>query len=500
MGIELVMESPVAVHRKHCNSISTLLLATARSAPSTLLSSALIRRLVKQLSLVLQKATEDVQPAAVRKRKHGEDLAAVGPSQETSTELVQAVCSMLVQLLDLGAPLVQPQQVASLAEQLIGILWLGVMAPTAKGTRNDAFSVGSAPEAGTSAGRCRDLCQDSRTAVAMLDLVAALHQPSRVGVSMMAPNAVDSFAALLAAMSNAHQRRIPRRMATLSCRAEHANESVRLRATEVRSYLLRNSGSSAPTGSSASNAVISISWPEPKAASEPVASVPGRDKATCTDALEVDKTNGREDFFAPRAAPEQTKLDSAQQEAHVVAAVEASPPGSAAPAPIDSPQASDVRGHTSENVLPATATLPAPVTSDVPAAAASLPVVHAEAAPSAPIEAASPTTVASPTMAASPTVAGKPASLFSTTVETPIQTRTAEPEKGEPQNDAHVSGVKLDAAALLASSGQQEALLQGIEDSLELFPEDGDADDISIPELCMDSPDSDNADEPLLPG
>lgn len=429
---------------------------------------------MRQLSTLLQKATEEVQPAiavaAVRKRKHGEDLAVAATPEDTSTELVQSVCSMLVQLLDLGAPLVQPQQIASLGEQLIGILWLGVMAPTAKGTRNDAFSVGSASQSGTSAGRCRELCEDSRTAVAMLDLVAALHQPSRVGVAVMAPNAVDSFAALLAALSAAHQRRIPRRMATLSCRAEHANESVRVRATEVRSYLLRNSGCSAPTGSSASNAVISISWPEPKAPSEPCASVPGSDKGTCTDAMQVDNTNGRENSVAPRAAPEQTKLDSVQQNAPLAPAIEASPPSLTAPA---HPQVmADVRGPTSENV----------------AAAANLPVVHADVVASAPIE------------VASPTMAGKPASLFSTTVEAPRQTPTGETEKGETKNDTHVSAVKLDAAALLASQGQQEALLQGIEDSLELFPEDGDADDISIPELCMDSPDSDHPDEPLLPG
>jgi len=481
--IELVMESPLAVHEKHCRPISALLLAAGRSTPSILLCAPLLKRLVRQLSILLQKAAEVTEPlesvAVGRKRKHGGEALAVAATAP-STDLVQAVCLMLTRLFDLAAPLVPPAQVGGLCEQLICILWLGVMAPTTKNARSDNFSGGSASHSSAfSAARCRELCHDTPTAMALMDLVAGLHQPSRFGVASMAANVVDAFAALLVSMAAAHQRRIPRRVVGRSvagsCRDEHAHGSVRVRAMEVRNYLLSISGRSAPTGNSTGGSTsVSIFWPTPCAPKGPDDVVEHVEEPVHASSVHTGDASTMPVATAATSMPvlehTQQLLEATSQQASTMAS---SPPRASVP---DGSTGEQSQTHS---------------------------IGHEQDADS--LQASSTAANAPQRSVPESTAAEEPKLVAASAVSSTVNETTREPQaesltqSGESKEDnAGASGVCDDAqgATLSPPAGQEDALLPG-SSALELFPGDGDGDDVSIPELCMDSPDSDNPLDPL---
>jgi len=194
---------------------------------------------------------------------------------------------------------------------------------------------------------------------------------------------------------------------------------------------------------------------------------------TSAVSTQSDNRNDQDSSVAPvLVAREQTQLASQRQDAPTAPASLASPPGSALPN--DFPITSDVAPSL-------------PVASEVPSEEAS-----AAAAPLAAIlkdslrPAEQPGVPSSATLdAASPTGAGAAEASLGAPVQAAVtQMHAGTNEKGAITGKSTALPTSLGQAALLEELGP-----------LELFPGGGDADDISIPELCMDSPDS--ADDPL---
>jgi hypothetical protein len=271
---------------------------------------------------------------------------------------------------------------------------------------------------------------------------------------------------------------------------------------EVRNYLLCIAGRShAIGGSTGSSTNISISWPIPSPSAVPdqvselaeAAPAHGPDGRTSTDSAslaqtsKLDSSNSLlEDGVAaiPRGATVATSdLDASMPTPATASIVD---PSSGAPRPIETPEPAVAKP------LPAVAAAEETSKKSTPVAEA-VAAMSSEPACRGMPETSSGLATAASNASASEEVVNQSGPQVSTEVDTDEATKL-EVNTAEAKNSA--SGLDLDKRETAVSplDVSQDNMLPG-SSSMELFPGEGDGDDLSIPELCMDSASDD--DNPL---
>jgi len=268
--LEQLTELRPDTHWRHVGASCALVLTLAQRVPAVLLRERLLARLCNYALAAMRPATAAAVAAAApapaggkpRKRKGGGDKAAAAAGDDgeapgrNPTLTFRPACQMLARLVAIGSPMLRPQLVASICEQVVQMLWLGLLQmPTAA-----AAGGPEAAAAALEAAACEHICRDSASVLSLLDLVEALHQPPRLGVTPLAPSLVSAFAALLEAVRDTFQRRA----VDVSSR-DGGLASVQLRVNQVSDALLVAAGRlpiASSTTSTSSGAGLSISWPQ----------------------------------------------------------------------------------------------------------------------------------------------------------------------------------------------------------------------------------------------
>jgi len=412
---------------------------------------------------------------------------------------------MLARLLHLAAPLLAAGQVASICEQLVRMLWLGVMAPPTAGANGSisgssvstllSKNVDNAFDSEAAAG-CRRLCRHAPTALALIDAVEALHQKPRAGVVPLAQNLVDAFATLLEALAAEFQSRAPLGRHILGCgiratmpRNEDSAASmpVRLRALQVRSNLVTYARKGSPSAGheESTQPGISISWPTPLVLSQ----LPEADADE-----EVREPPAEEPTAAITATSE---VPPPEPEAEIPAQPSAEPPvvPPAEPAPevITEKPSESAAGSEPPSVVP-----PSEVSSGIEPVRESTEQVSEPQGNTPPdlqggaanevLEVSKTPVLASPAQAAPMDVSSGSDGAGVKSPELPVDSTGT--------SGAEAAGPATSVASSTKSPEDQSAGLAYNNTPMDLFP--GDDGELSpIPELCMDSPDSDDA--ALLP-
>eukprot|EP00747_Dinoflagellata_sp_TGD_P219847 gnl/TRDRNA2_/TRDRNA2_91889_c1_seq1.p1 gnl/TRDRNA2_/TRDRNA2_91889_c1~~gnl/TRDRNA2_/TRDRNA2_91889_c1_seq1.p1 ORF type:complete len:736 (-),score=112.43 gnl/TRDRNA2_/TRDRNA2_91889_c1_seq1:73-2118(-) len=475
--LELLLESSIEVHERHSYAICTAVLALAQGVPAVLFNATLLERLIGHALLAMQRiecsmaaarfgnGTSSV-PAARRKRKLAEVMGGSGSSATRGAtvaaaapaglgprlELFQFACLTLARILNLAAPMIKQQQVAQICEQLVRYLWQGLISSS-----HDGSGVGAAiSDLSVAGANCFWMCRDAPTMLAVLDLLEALHQPPRLGVTPLAPDLVNAFASLLDSLASTHQRRVQ----PVSRRRTAVDASVRSRALEVRDSLLAVGALSlTPLSNEALGAAsqrISISWPEPR---------------TGQPAPLLEAEMADDDMAAEPEEHTAQKVERKEEEAEAV------------PAGTLQVETSDSAGERRESEAVSRGVM----VSDEPLRQEDPQVSSREAK-------------AEPLSKEDPQVSsGAVATASEVPAEIPQQSaKEPSPAKTTPQ--AVPTTVMAEPAAKTASTAEPAAVLPattastgeaGSEVPLELFPEE-EGDGSPLPELCMDSPDSDD--------
>jgi len=294
--LTIIVDAPLSVHKLHNWPVCTLVPALSRSAPALLIHRQLVKQLVDHTLEVLSAVVDctinavPAPPAAVpggsarRKRKASEVLDSsadiAGRTSGTQdmvaaadTVVYPAACQVLHRVLALAAPIVGHNNIARICEQVVRVLWLGLMAPASAstGVAGVHSSVGSPKMSAVVISCCQRLCRRPSSMYAILDLIEILYQQPRPGAPMLAPTLVDAFTALLNAAAAAHRQRNSGHQLSIRgsrhCLDRHqmfAEPSVFTRALQVKSTILASAGADPSAGLNdiVKGSSINIVWPE----------------------------------------------------------------------------------------------------------------------------------------------------------------------------------------------------------------------------------------------
>eukprot|EP00927_Polykrikos_kofoidii_P046364 TRINITY_DN40597_c0_g1_i1.p1 TRINITY_DN40597_c0_g1~~TRINITY_DN40597_c0_g1_i1.p1 ORF type:complete len:1022 (-),score=192.21 TRINITY_DN40597_c0_g1_i1:184-3249(-) len=605
--LSVFTDAPMAAHKRHGERISAVVLAVADATPAVLLKPALARRLVGHCLEAFKAAGEMCvdtadgratatktssaggshgaasSAAAKRKRPYadtGDDkegassLSASGDLAKSSfagVHLFRSACFTLERMLRLATPMLQPTQIASVCEQVIRVLWLGLVAPASGAGVLDVVTsreiIGQhSGSASTAGGNYRIICRDGPTVVALLGVIEALHGSA----TPLARGLVDAFAALLDTVALTYSRRSGARSHNGRGRSSSldaaplAGCAIRYRALHVRDAILASNrdrcaseeAAAAAPGSGAvasrparggDGVAITIEWPvlSPAASAEEVA-VPGSKTIISEEVPLVDamKRDVAEVIVEEPAQDVTMKIDAADagsEEPVVHAAIntdaEAEPTDDALELqrmaadvePVadvaNSPQCSEVvtsdattaavaatvgRDHESETNSPPTIELTvADATTEEMCQVETVTTVVAAEEPGTCMTLAAPAEVSAKTNlddeeVAEKTETGAEAGTAGGAM-TPPETAWDPAETEEASTKAAVSEIMVVAAPVEIAEGGvvAEPLSTSVDEPvgteipgeavLELFP----GSDSPIPDLCMDSPSSDEAGCPL---
>lgn len=120
--------------------------------------------------------------SARSKRKYLESIPSCGivsvscgsPTRLVGSDMFRSACQIITCLTELAPQMLQANEVAATCEQLVHVLWVGLVATLRPGFSATTKSVVAYAE--KSAASCRRLCQDAKAVSAALDLLEALHR------------------------------------------------------------------------------------------------------------------------------------------------------------------------------------------------------------------------------------------------------------------------------------------------------------------------------------
>jgi len=535
--LEILTEVSPATHWRHCKATCGLMLAVAQSAPAVLLQKKLLARLVAYVLAMMQPMERagckvpvgapsklgGMTAPSRRKRKPAEafgagagsaalDGSASTGSGQASQDMFPSACQVLARIVTLGAPLLSPPQVASIAEQVIRTLWLGLVAPLPDRTAA-ASSDGDPEKLASVVAIYQELCRDTPSVLALLDVMQSLHQTPRPCVTPLAPSLRDAFAALLNVITAAHQRRVAGNLHRVGrpCSTETSavasllpDLSVSVRAMQIRDTFL--AAASWPThtalgaGQEGMTAGISISWPEVSAAfgqqadaamaepSEPMleahteAAEPLAAEADTRSPADVPPAMTTPDVDQPAAAAA-ASAEAAAAEAPAAASADATIAGAPAAAPAEATVVETPVASSADATVAEASASPAPQVppSEQPAGE------DAAKAGSVPERASAAADVGAQ-LAAADGPAGQGGACNDQPVPTAPQVQSAAAGADGTEKQATQAPAGLDSMQkeLTTDSGLSAANLPDLSSTLELFPDGSDAS--PIPSLCMDSP------------
>mmetsp|Transcript_28590 Transcript_28590/g.55952 ORF Transcript_28590/g.55952 Transcript_28590/m.55952 type:complete len:947 (+) Transcript_28590:92-2932(+) len=304
--LELLTERSLAdedAQWQRCVPTCGLLMALVRSAPALLLKQLLLQRLLRYCGSAMRPASQSItrslsdgssvaKASRARKRKAGQAFnvtasSVAGPSLPAMEAAFSCACATLAGLLEIAAPMVAQSEVAEICEQVVRVLWLGLLAP-------DPDQASLVQESMSEVIACQRLCRDAQSMLSLLGVMEALHQRPKLGVTPLAPSLRDAFAALLNSLASAYARRSTAQLPGKGgCTSRDGSESfasasaVSLKSLQIKDALLAISWSTLSTASGSndrSGSGVSISWPEPLAV--PIAGLPAADATDAQDVIE----------------------------------------------------------------------------------------------------------------------------------------------------------------------------------------------------------------------
>eukprot|EP00930_Biecheleria_cincta_P098876 TRINITY_DN9052_c0_g3_i1.p1 TRINITY_DN9052_c0_g3~~TRINITY_DN9052_c0_g3_i1.p1 ORF type:complete len:934 (+),score=167.80 TRINITY_DN9052_c0_g3_i1:42-2843(+) len=523
-------------YRCHIKPTCALVTGLVRRAPAILLHGSLLAKLCRYAIAAMQPMTtlmhaqtlpagqaEDTIRTASKSKSS--QAALPGYSVQSASEIFSSACQMLAQLVLVGAPLLGGQLVASICELVVRVLWFGLGETVAQAPRVSLEAI-TAP---SDSAACQQVCKDASSVLALLDLVEALNKPPRLGVKPLAPSLVFAFSALLQMLRQAFQRRSAHLAGTKSSSNALGDNTVQLRVVHVLDAVLAAAGRlRGGIFVEASKPCLSIQWPAPLAGTATAAEGVAGSPETCLS------------MPSPRHAQEMATTDTQHGEGHTVHGVKRTGDDvetlqseedggfhakhrrqdaqvSADAADDESGGAEDEDGEEELHAgVPTAMRTTEPTAESKPQSDASLPCNQTslpEAAPSptqggtspskeavrsantsptedstiadgaASVEAVKATSAFSQPAGSESRSAALPAAVLAGNAATTDDTKSS-PKKAEAQVGS-ASQASLSAAAPHSSAEVNDH--QG--ESLELFPDDDDAS--PLPDLCMDSPSSD---------
>lgn len=267
--LDLITEVPATTHWRHVPQSCSFILTLSGTAPSILLNDKIFQRVVKYLLPALRPPeradVQEVSNVVRRKRKASHAFNAPSETKGGSAshwpEVFRSASLVLARFVVLGAPLLRPSEVSSLCQQVVRVLWSGLVAPSSD--RVGMSDKGIAADAkGAEIFDCQRLCRDAPSLLALLDLMDSLHRAPHLGATPLSPGLVEALIGLLDLVVAGQPRcAVDHPSLARKChQKEFLHDAVRSRASAVRDALL-SVRSRLPIPSS-STAGITIEWPQ----------------------------------------------------------------------------------------------------------------------------------------------------------------------------------------------------------------------------------------------
>eukprot|EP00928_Gymnodinium_smaydae_P064236 TRINITY_DN47631_c0_g1_i1.p1 TRINITY_DN47631_c0_g1~~TRINITY_DN47631_c0_g1_i1.p1 ORF type:complete len:920 (-),score=84.17 TRINITY_DN47631_c0_g1_i1:56-2773(-) len=269
-----IAECPLESLQKHIQYVCAFVLTTADVAPAVLLQESLLSKLIDRCVSSLRSAKEPaassanpVSTSAVAPGKRKRDVAEAstasgqeGRRAPVCLQVVRSATVTLAKLIDMAAPALSTARVAAICEQVVHVFWLGLVAPSQGGAKGVGARAGSTGGQASAVGPCQLICRDAASVHALLDMIEALyrHRPGQVA-GAVAPGITSACAALLDAL-------ILNRRCRRSALALDFDADVQRRALRVRDEVVAAAGRSfacpdLPRGSGSQHNIV-IHWPE----------------------------------------------------------------------------------------------------------------------------------------------------------------------------------------------------------------------------------------------